>query len=564
MKLTITLLFFPLFLFAQWDKNQTPTYPELIEIYQKMDAAHPEIQLFRMGASDTEYPIYLLVINGGADSLKTFEKARNNTTILINNAIHAGEPDGVNACLLWIDKWIKKGKKTSDLPVIAIIPAYNVGGMLNRSSASRANQDGPAEYGFRGNAQNLDLNRDFIKMDSRNAKTFAKIYQALDPDVFVDTHVSNGADYQYTLTLIHSMRERTDSGLQRLMDQQYVPALTEALKKKGWDWSPYVETMEETPESGLQAFNDLPRYAQGYGTLFHALSVTIETHMLKPFPQRVQATKDYLDFLIHWTKDASQGLEHERMNAFRNDRLKTWYPVHYELTPKKDSILFKGFEYGYKPSLVTGEKRLFYDRTKPFTKYIPYYKTFVARDSVRIPTGYYISAEATEIIERLKLNGVNMQETTSREEKEVGTLRVQKYESGTKPYEGHYLHFGVEVSEQQELVSIPKGSVWIPTDQPKRNFIVSVLEPQSEDSYFAWNFMDSYVQEKEYFSAYVFEDAAAQLLDSDPQLKELFQAKKQADAAFANNPGAQLFFIYQHSPNFESRTFNRLPVFKVY
>lgn len=564
MKLTIALLFFPLFLFAQWDKNQTPTYPELIDLYKELAAENQEIQLFQMGASDTEYPIYLVVINGGADSIQTFEKARNQTTILINNAIHAGEPDGVNACLLWINEWIRKGKKTDDLPVIAIIPAYNIGGMLNRSSMSRANQDGPQEYGFRGNTQNLDLNRDFIKMDSQNAKTFAAIYQALDPDVFVDTHVSNGADYQYTLTLIHSMRERTDPALQNLMDQQYLPALTASLKKKGWDWSPYVETMDETPESGLQAFNDLPRYAQGYGSLFHALSVTIETHMLKPFPQRVRATKDYLDFLIRWTQDASQNLEQARSDAFRNDQQRTYYPLAYQLTARKDSILFKGFQYEYKPSLVTGEKRLFYDRTKPYTKYIPYYRTFVARDSARIPEGYYISAEATALIERLKLNGVEMQEITTRTDQQVIALRIQQFESGSKPYEGHYLHQSVEVLEQMEPVSIPKGSVWIPTGQPKRNFIVSVLEPESEDSYFAWNFMDSYLQEKEYFSAYVFEDVAAELLEANPELKEQFLQKKKEDAAFAKNPGAQLFFIYQNSPYFESRTFNRLPVFKVY
>ncbi len=564
MKTTIVFLFFPLFLIAQWDQNQTPTYPELMDIYKKLDAAHAEIELFQMGTSDTEYPIYLVVINGAQDSVKTFEKARAKTTILINNAIHAGEPDGVNACLLWIDEWIKKGKKTSNLPVIAIIPAYNVGGMLNRSSSSRANQDGPAEYGFRGNAQNLDLNRDFIKMDSPNAHTFAKIYHALDPDVFVDTHVSNGADYQYTLTLIHSMKERIDPELSRLMDQKYIPYLTETLKKKGWDWSPYVETMEETPESGLQAFNDLPRYAQGYGTLFHALSVTIETHMLKPFPQRVQATKDYLDFLIGWTYGASQGLEHARLNAVRRDLGKSYYPINYELTAKKDSVLFKGFAHEYKTSLVSGEKRLFYDRTKPFTKYIPYYRTFVAKDSVRIPSGYYVSAEATAIIERLKRNGVEMQETDSRMEKEVNSLRVLKFESGSRPYEGHYLHRGVEIVEQTENVSLPKGSVWIPTNQPKRNFIVSVLEPESEDSYFAWNFMDSYVQEKEYFSAYVFEDVAAKLLEENPKLKEQFLAKKKEDAEFAKNPRAQLFFIYQNCPNFESKTFNRLPVFKVY
>jgi hypothetical protein len=301
MKLAFFTLLFPLLSLAQWDGNKTPTYPELIDIYKKWDAQHAEVELYQMGESDTEFPIYLVIINGAGDSLQTFQKAKAKTTILINNAIHAGEPDGVNACLLWIEEWIKKGKKTKDLPVIAIIPAYNVGGMLNRSSSSRANQDGPAEYGFRGNAQNLDLNRDFIKMDSKNMQTFAKIYHSLDPDVFVDTHVSNGADYQYTLTFIHSMKERMESEMLNLLKQKYIPALTETLKKKGWDWSPYVETRGETPESGIEAFNDLPRYAQGYGSLFNALSITVETHMLKPFAQRVQATKDYLNFLVYWS-----------------------------------------------------------------------------------------------------------------------------------------------------------------------------------------------------------------------------------------------------------------------
>ena len=174
---------------AQWNQNTSPTYPELISYYQKLDAQHKEIELYAMGESDYGLPIYVCVVNGAQDSLKTFEKARISTTLLVNNAIHAGEPDGVNACLIWLDNWIKNGKKTNGLPVIAFIPAYNVGGMMNRSSNSRANQNGPEEYGFRGNAQNLDLNRDFVKMDSKNACTFATIYHALDPDVFIDTHV---------------------------------------------------------------------------------------------------------------------------------------------------------------------------------------------------------------------------------------------------------------------------------------------------------------------------------------------------------------------------------------
>ena len=206
--LTLQLCVFLMFtVHSQYDGNTSPSYPDLIKIYIDLAEKNTEIELYNMGQSDFGLPIYLCIINGAQDSIKSFDKARESTTLLINNAIHPGEPDGVNACLIWINDWILAGKKTKNLPVIGIIPAYNVGGMMIRSSSSRANQDGPEEYGFRGNTQNLDLNRDFIKMDSRNMFTFAKIYHGLDPDVFIDTHVSNGADYQYTLTYIASIRE---------------------------------------------------------------------------------------------------------------------------------------------------------------------------------------------------------------------------------------------------------------------------------------------------------------------------------------------------------------------
>ena len=567
MKLTFFALIFPLFGLAQWDGNVTPTYPELIHIYQKWDKEHSEIELYQMGESDTEYPIYLVILNGAGDSLKTFQKAKESTTVLINNAIHAGEPDGVNACLLWIEEWIKNGKKTKDLPVIAIIPAYNVGGMMNRSSSSRANQDGPEEYGFRGNAQNLDLNRDFIKMDSKNMWTFAKIFHSLDPDVFVDTHVSNGADYQYTLTFIHTIEERMDYGLFNLFKQKYLPSLTETLKKKNWDWSPYVQTASKTPESGIQTFDAYPRYAQGYASLFNTLSITVETHMLKPFPQRVQATRDYLDFLFHWSKANTSGIETQRKNAFMKARFSkpnSRFDFDYYLSQDNDSLLFKGYEAGYKPSEISGNQRLFYDRNLPYEKYIPYFQTYYAKDSVRIPLGYIVSLEAKGIIERLKANGVEFTVIDSSSNRKVNTLRIVDFQSASKPYEGHYMHHHIKSMEKSEEVRVPKGSIWIPCSQNKLTFILNVLEPRFEDSYFAWNLMDSYIQEKEYFSDYVFEDEAARILKENPSLREEFEKKKANDPAFAGSGEAQLFFVYQNSQRFEKKTFNRLPIYKVY
>jgi hypothetical protein len=549
---------------AQWKGNTSPTYTELIAHLQKLDSQHDEIELYAMGPSDYGLPIYLCVVNGAKDSTATFQKARSGTTLLINNAIHPGEPDGINACLIWLDDFIAGGKKTKDLPVIAFIPVYNVGGMMNRSSSSRANQDGPEEYGFRGNAQNLDLNRDFIKMDSENAFTFAKIFHALDPDVFVDTHVSNGADYQYTLTLISSLKERLAPELRRVTYDHLLPDLCERLRKNyKTDLFPYVELKGETPDTGLEAFNDLPRYAMGYASLFHAFSFTVETHMLKPFPQRVEVTRQFIDELIGWTVQNKDLIEQARVKSFEWDQQDVFQRFSYRLTDKKDSVLFKGFEHSYPISEVNGKPRLYYDRTKPYKRYIPHYNTYQFLDSVQKPKMYLVGAQCKDVIARLKANNVEMTRIDKDSLVNLSITRIISFNSSSNPYEGHYLHSKVEAVVEEQLVRLKPGDVLVSSEQRHANFIHTVLQPKTEDSYFAWNFFDSYVQQKEYFSAYVFEDRAAELLRNDPALKLAFEEKKRLDEKFRDSSWEQLYYIYRNSSNFEP-SWHRLPVYQLY
>ena len=548
--------------FGQWKGNSSPTYDELVRHLEKLDAQHSEVELYNMGSSDYGLPIYVCIINGAGDSTATFEKARGSTTLLINNAIHPGEPDGINACLIWLDEWIGKGKKTKELPVIAFIPAYNVDGMMVRSSTSRANQNGPEEYGFRGNAQNLDLNRDFIKMDSENAFTFAKIYHGLNPDVFVDTHVSNGADYQYSLTLISSVKERLSPNMPTVTYEHALPDLCESLRKKyKTDLFPYVELKGETPDTGLEAFNDLPRYAMGYASLFNALSFTVETHMLKPFPERVEVTRQFIDELILWSAKNSELLDLARNNnGNRIDR--KYFKFRYKLSDKKDSILFKGFEHSFPISEVTGKPRLFYDRTKPYTRYIPHYNTYMALDSVRTPEYYIIGRQCRDVLSRLAANEIKGTVYEADTAMKVWITRVISFKSTSNPYEGHYLHHDVETVLEEQTVQIKKGDVLIHAHQQPA-FLHSVLQPEAEDSFFAWNFFDSYVQQKEYFSAYVFEDRAKEILTENPDLKKAFEEKLKNDESFRNSTWEQLYFIYRNSPNFEP-SWHRLPVYQIF
>ncbi len=557
--ITIFILFFSGLIFSQLDGNTTPNYKELISIYTSLANEHDEIELFQMGDSDYGLPIYLCVINGAKDSLSTFKKAQENTTILINNAIHPGEPDGVNACLLWINEWIADGKSLRDIPVVGIIPAYNVGGMMNRSGTSRANQNGPEEYGFRGNAQNLDLNRDFIKMDSKNMFTFAKIYHALDPDVFLDTHVSNGADYQYTMTYIASVRERMSPALGDLMHDEMIPYLKLKSSKDGFDLIPYVDLKGETPEFGIQVFNDLPRYAMGYASLMNAISFTLETHMLKPFPERVKATKVFLENTIEWTTLKQKEVEDARISAREWEMNMKYYPFSFELTEKQESILFKGYEATVPESEITGLKRLKYNHDKPYEKAIPHYNEYKAKDSTFISDFYIIGGQCNDVILRLAANNIQFTRLEKDTLIQLGECKIVAFETGKRPYEGHYLHH--DVKEELNLVALQfkKGDVIVPTKQKNKRFIVSVLEPRTPDSYFAWNFFDSYLQQKEYFSPYVFEDKAIEILKDKPWLKEELERRKQSDEDFSKSTWNQLYFIYQNSDYYEP-SHNVIPI----
>ncbi|MDO7609446.1 MAG: hypothetical protein MUQ68_01215, partial [Crocinitomicaceae bacterium] len=361
--------------FSQYEihSNETPSYPELIEILTNLADSSDVIELFNMGSSDYGLPIYLCIVNGSRDSLSTFKKARKETTILFNNAIHPGEPDGINAMLIWLKEISVNPEILVKLPVIAFIPAYNVGGMMNRSGHSRANQNGPLEYGFRGNAQNLDLNRDFIKMDSKNAFTFTRIFHAIDPDIFVDNHVSNGADYQYTLTYIANLEDRMSPSIKKITHESLLPNLKKALKTNYQiDLFPYVDLIGKTPEQGITSFNDLPRYSMGYASLFHSIGFTVETHMLKPFPSRVRATYAFMDEIIKWTATHKVLIEKARNQARDYTSSNSYLLSNYNRVEEShDSILFLGYEHSFPKNKITGLKRLKYDTAAPYERYIP-------------------------------------------------------------------------------------------------------------------------------------------------------------------------------------------------
>ena len=542
---------------------ETATYDETIQFYSNLSEEFDEISIQEIGETDSGKPLHIVTLNmiNGSDDFDTLRS--DNRIMLINNGIHPGESDGIDATMM-LYRDIAQGKiEAPKQTILVTIPIYNVGGSLNRNSGTRTNQNGPKEYGFRGNARNYDLNRDFIKSDTKNARTFAKIFHLVQPDVFIDNHVSNGADYQYILTHLFTQHNKLGGELGDYLHKEIMPMLEKKLEDKSWDITPYVNVFNRTPESGFSQFMDSPRYSTGYTTLFNTLGMMVETHMLKPYKQRVEGTYELMKSMIEITEE--QG---ERITQIRHNQSKTWkrgssYPLSWVIDTTQSSVLkFKGYEGYMIPSDLTGAQRLKYDIKKPFTKEVNYQNHFKPSSEVNIPKAYVIPQGWHNVIELLSLNQVELNLIENDTLLNVESYRIEDYDTRRNAYEGHYLHYNTKVKSSEQKIKFRKGDYIVNTNQRALRYLVETLEPTAPDSFFNWNFFDTILQQKEGFSPYVWEDRAKMVLRANPKLQIEYNIKISYDEEFANNWYAQLDWIHKKSNNYE-KAHLQYPVYRL-
>ncbi|MDQ6903508.1 MAG: M14 family metallopeptidase [Bacteroidota bacterium] len=550
-------------MFEKSGGKSSATYFEAIQFYKTLANQSNKLVVKTMGLTDAGYPLNLVLLS----SDKNFDPAswhlKHKVVILINNGIHPGEPDGIDASMMLVRDIANKKIILPDNIALAIIPVYNIGGALNRNSSSRVNQNGPEAYGFRGNAQNLDLNRDFIKCDSKNARSFTEIFHFLNPDILVDNHVSDGADYQHVMTLITTQYNKLGIELGDWVKNIFDPALLTGMKNKNWDLVPYVNVEDEDPSKGFSQFYDSPRYSSGYAALFNTISFMPETHMLKPYNERVKSTYDLMVTMIQQASINANALLAKRKSAIENTMRQKEFALSWQLdTSKYSEINFKGYEAGYKKSDATGLPVLFYDHERPLTKKAKFYDYYNPANLVEKPRAYVIPQGWWPVIDLLKLNHVKLERFKKDTAINVLAYHIDNYNSAAKPYEKHHKNYNVAVSKLREDIKFLKGDYYVPLNQTANRYIIETLEPTGDDGFFTWNFFDAILQQKEGYSDYRWDEIAANLLKNGTELKSKFQQKKESDTSFAKNSSAQLNFIYKNSRYFES-AYLRYPVYRV-
>jgi len=550
-------------IFETSNGTETATYEQTINFYTNLAEVYPEISIQAIGETDSGKPLHIVTLNPNKEF--DFKSIRKNgkRILLINNGIHPGESDGIDATMLLFRDIVQGDVDMPKQTVLVTIPIYNVGGSLNRNSNTRTNQNGPKAYGFRGNARNYDLNRDFIKSDTKNARTFAKIFHLVKPDVFIDNHVSNGADYQYTLTHLFTQHNKLGGDLGDFLHTKMMPQLEQKLKEKNWDITPYVNVFNRTPEKGFSQFMDSPRYSTGYTTLWNTLGMMVETHMLKPYKRRVEGTYELMKSMIEITEIEGDKISELRKNATKEFQKKPTYTIQWSIdTTQTTTLQFKGFEGNMIDSDITGSERLKYDSDKPFTKEIAYSNYMNSALEIEIPKAYVIPKNWWTVIDLLKLNAVELTSFQNDTTLIVNSYKIKGYDTRKQAYEGHYQHYNVEVDASKEQVAFAKGDYLIFTNQDAFRYLIETLEPQAPDSFFNWNFFDTILQQKEGFSPYVWEDKAKLILEQNPELEKEFNLKKANDLNFAANWYAQLDWLHKQSEHYE-KAHLQYPVYRI-
>jgi murein tripeptide amidase MpaA len=543
--------------FEASNQKESPRYAETMAYFNKLAAASPYAKMFTFGVSPQGRDLNYLVVSNGSEFQPQQAHSSWKAIVLIQNGIHAGEIEGKDASMLLLREILitKEKQHLLDKLVLLVIPILNVDGHERISPANRPNQNGPAEMGWRTTSHNLNLNRDYMKTDAPEMRALLKLYSSWLPDFLIDNHTTDGADFQYHVTYGLERHQNIDRALGTWGTQHLMPNVLADVEALGFLTAPYIDVDSGNLEQGIVIDANLPRYSTGYAALQNRLCLLVETHSLKPFGERVYATKaineatfEYINAHAAELKKLNREADTQAVQTYCIDRRPL--PVEIAATNEVTPFRFKGFKSYEEESPLTGAKVIKFTSTRMEFEVPLYDRTKVVK-SVSIPVAYCIPEQFSPLIERLYLHGIEVQTLNGDHTCTVERYRFKQVSFATRPYEGRQLvDCGVERFE--EHLVLPHGTYCVPSAQRTVRVIANLLEPESPDSYVHWGFFNAFFERKEFAEPYVMEPIAREMMQADRELREQFYRKLDEDELFRNDPVARLDFFYQRSVYFDT------------
>jgi hypothetical protein len=532
---------------------ESPDYGETMDWLERLAAEAPEVSIVSIGRSGEGRGLVFVVASKEGAATPGELAANGKPTLLAQAGIHSGEIDGKDAAMMLLRDLTVRGTLKSLLERVNLIvfPIFNVDGHERRSEYSRMNQRGPKVMGWRTNARNLNLNRDYAKLDTPEMRALVVALDRWPIDLYYDLHVTDGADYQYDITYGWNGRHGWSPAIATWLDEVLRPAADRALVDAGHIPGPLVFLVDKLdPGRGMWDFTASPRFSNGYGDLRHLRTVLVENHSLKPFRQRVLGTyvllAETLRVLGESGDDLRRAIAIDR--ARRPRELALGFGRADEPAP---TIEFLGIGVEARESEIFGDSVPVYTGQR-ITLDMPVLSRRVPDPVVSRPVAYWIPPAWSEVIERLGAHGVEMERLDEERRVSVERYRLRGVDLADEPYEGRVRVEARVVVEEGEA-TFPAGSVRIATDQPLGDLAVYLLEPRAADSFFQWGFFLEILTRTEYAESYAMEPLARRMLDADPELRSEFEELLEKDEDFRKSSSDRLRFFYERTPYWDDR-----------
>jgi murein tripeptide amidase MpaA len=550
--------------------RETPSYEETIAYSRKLDAASPLIRLESFGQSGEGRSLPLLIAAEGETFTPDAARRAGKAVLLIQACIHAGEPDGKDAGLALLRDIAITRARTGllDHVVILFIPIYNTDGHERSSPYNRINQNGPADMGWRATTAGLNLNRDYMKADAPETRAWLRLWANWNPDLFIDCHVTDGADYRYNITYQFEHHGNVHAAILAWERAAFEGRIVPATEAAGNLLSPYLEFRDNRDlAQGIDSFISTPRFSTGYTPIRNRPGLLIETHMLKNYRSRVLGTYDLLRFTLEEVNRDPQALlravrqadeqtvaEGQRYEASRT------YPLQFELTDKATPFKLKAVESRTELSDVSGAVRVVFG-TKPVDLTVPLYDETRVTAQASTPLYYIVPPQWKDVIAVLAAQGLRLQRLMESATIEVESYRFSEAKWAATPFEGRVMPtFKTDGVREKRLY--PAGSVLVPMAQPAAHVAMHLLEPQAPDSFVAWGFFNTIFEQKEYGEDYVLEKLAREMMAKDESLRREFEQRLMSDPKFAASSRERLRFFYERSPYWDPQL-NLYPVGRI-
>ncbi len=550
----------------------TPSYAETLAFLRRLAHAAPAtIRLETFGTTPEGRPMTVVIAATDGDLTPERARAAGKPIVLVQAGIHPGEIEGKDAGLMLLRDFatLHRLPHLLDHAVLVYIPVYSVDGHENSGPYFRINQNGPAEMGFRGQSQYLNLNRDYVKADAPETRAWLGLWNTWKPDLLVDIHTTDGADYQYDLTWYAEDAHKLPPSIAAWQARAFAGQTMPRYEALGHLASPYLEFRDGRDiTKGIENFGSGPRFSTGYAAIRNRSGLLIETHMLKSYEVRVRATYDVVRSLLAVVNDDPAGLlaASRAADAWAASRLAqpdASLPVTFKQDPTSQPFQLKGFAFTQTKSEISGDTWVRYDPSARKTYDIQSWNDLLPDVAAPLPAAWAIPPQWTAIVARLDAHGIPYTRTTAPMKVEATRDTLTQPVWADKPFEGHHMLKDVAIASARENVVLPAGTVIVRADNADAVLALNLLDARAPDSLLRWGYLNGIFEQKEYGEPRVLEALARKMLTDDPALKTEFDRKLRDDAAFAASPRARLAFFYERSPWYTVQKVGAYPVLRL-